>query len=222
MKQRIGFDSGIGFGGTRNDRLIIFGLAAFAGVEALGGQKNLTRFDGTLSLWSPKLYDLRAAMERSQALDAAPGRERFIEPIRWELAGKEDYSALLPYYDLSAGFQSSRRWSFKMGVRVGEGKYRAATMQNQNFRDSGARLESVYEPNPRRNMNLALVYHARNFPNSSDNRSDSSINLRVKWHWWITDALAQQIEASYGTQTSSRALNNFKRNYLAYKLTMNI
>ena len=222
MKQRIGFDTDLGFGGARDDRIIIIGLGAFAGAETLGGQKNLTKTVSSLSLWSPKLYDLRVVMERSQALDAAPGRERVVEPIRWELAGSGDYSAVLPYYDVSAGIRGSNGLSFKMGARVGEGNYRDVSMHNQNFRDSGARLDGVYEPSPRSNMNFGVVYNARNFPKSSDQRSDSSVKLRINWRWWITDSLAQLIEGSYETQTSSRALNNFKRKYLAYKLTMNI
>ena len=222
MKQRIGFDTSLGFGGTRDDRIMIIGLGAFAGAETLGGQKNLTKMGGGLSLWSPKLYDLRAVIEKSQTLDPAPGRERFVEPIRWELAGSGDYSAVLPYYDVSAGFQAIPRLSFKMGARMGEGNYRAASMYGQNFRDSSARLDSVYEPSPRSHMNVGLVYDSRIFPNSFDQRSDSSLSLRTKWRWWITDSLVQLIEYRYETQTSSRALNNFKRKYLAYKLTMTI
>ena len=222
MKQRIGFDTGLGFGGTRDDRIMIVGLGAFAEAETLGGQKNLTKTGTSLSLWSPKLSDLRTVMERSQAIDAAPGRERFVEPIRWELAGPGDYSVVLPYYDVSAGFQASPNLSFKLGARVGEGNYRAASMYNQNFRDSGFRLDSIYEPGPRGNMNFGFVYNARNFPNSSDQRRDSSIKLKINWRWWITDSVAQMIEGSYEAQTSSRALNNFKRKYLSYKLTMDI
>jgi tetratricopeptide (TPR) repeat protein len=222
MKQRIGFDTNLGFGGTRDDRILIFGLGAFAGAETLGGQKNLTKTGTNISLWSPKLYDLHAVMERSQAIDAAPGRERFVEPIRWELAGSGDYSAVLPYYDVSAGFQAISNLSFKLGVRVGEGNYRNVSMHNQNFHDSGFRLDSVYEPGPRGNMNLGFVYNSRKFPNSSDQRSDSSIKLRINWRWWVTDSVAQLIEGSYEAQTSSRALNNFKRKYLTYKLTMDI